>query len=524
MAENTSRNKSTNNRVSSKKKRKQGRRVVLLISGLFLPLLAIYLLLAFYYQNHFYNNTVINGVTTSNMTVSEVEEAINNEVDTYQLTLLGKEGMTDTIRGEDIELHVVLDGSITELLKKQNGLSWTAAMFKTKELNISSMLTYNEELLEKIFNKLKFFDKDVNIKPENASISKYGANGYEVIPEKHGARVKKKKLLEAVQNAVKTLEPSLSIEELGAYEEPKIIANNEELQNAVNEMNLIASTAITYKFGKDTELLDGNIISEWLSVDDEYKVNLDENRIKEYVDYIGKTYNSFGRVRKFKTSYGDELKIEGGDYGWWLDRVTEVKELTELIYNGEQTVKKPVYFQTAQQYGKDDIGNTYVEVNLTAQHLFYYVDGKLILETDFVSGNLAKEYGTPVGTYPVQYKERNATLVGEDYETPVKYWMPFNRNIGFHDAPWRKEFGKDIYLTKGSHGCINMPPAAAKIMFEHIERGVAVVVYELPGTENYEVKEPVKNTEQKKDEKKEQKKDVKVETEKQAEDQTTSEQ
>jgi lipoprotein-anchoring transpeptidase ErfK/SrfK len=111
------------------------------------------------------------------------------------------------------------------------------------------------------------------------------------------------------------------------------------------------------------------------------------------------------------------------------------------------------------------------------------------VESDFVSGNVSKNFATPAGTYPIQYKENDATLVGEDYETPVKYWMPFNKNIGFHDATWRKDFGKNIYLTRGSHGCINMPPKAAKKMFEDIRRGVAVVVYELPGTESYDLKE-----------------------------------
>ena len=67
--------------------------------------------------------------------------------------------------------------------------------------------------------------------------------------------------------------------------------------------------------------------------------------------------------------------------------------------------------------------------------------------------------------------------------------MPFNGNIGFHDAPWRNEFGKDIYVNNGSHGCINMPPANAKIMFENISKGIPAIVYELEGTENNGVKD-----------------------------------
>ena len=76
-------------------------------------------------------------------------------------------------------------------------------------------------------------------------------------------------------------------------------------------------------------------------------------------------------------------------------------------------------------------------INLTAQHLFFYKDGQLVMESDFVSGNSARGYDTPESTYSISYKQRHATLVGENYETPVSYWMPFNKNIGMHDATWR---------------------------------------------------------------------------------------
>ena len=110
-----------------------------------------------------------------------------------------------------------------------------------------------------------------------------------------------------------------------------------------------------------------------------------------------------------------------------------------------------------------------MEVNLTAQHLFFYKDGKLLVESDFVSGNAARGWSTPSGAYPLTYKERNATLNGEGYSTPVSYWMPFNGGIGLHDASWRSSFGGTIYKTNGSHGCINLPPP--------------VLCYELAGTE-----------------------------------------
>ena len=87
------------------------------------------------------------------------------------------------------------------------------------------------------------------------------------------------------------------------------------------------------------------------------------------------------------------------------------------------------------------------------------------METDFVSGNESRGWATPGGAYPLTYKQRNATLRGEGYATPVSYWMPFNGGIGLHDASWRGSFGGTIYKTGGSHGCINLPPKAAKTIF-----------------------------------------------------------
>ena len=101
----------------------------------------------------------------------------------------------------------------------------------------------------------------------------------------------------------------------------------------------------------------------------------------------------------------------------------------------------------------------------------------MVLESDIVSGNLSNSNGSVDGVYKIVYKERNATLVGENYSTPVNYFMPFAYNIGFHDAGWRSSFGGDIYKTSGSHGCINMPPEAAQKLYEIVEKGTPVVAY-----------------------------------------------
>jgi erfK/ybiS/ycfS/ynhG family protein len=59
----------------------------------------------------------------------------------------------------------------------------------------------------------------------------------------------------------------------------------------------------------------------------------------------------------------------------------------------------------------------------------------------------------------------------------VSYWMPFNGNIGLHDATWRSKFGGNIYVKNGSHGCINLPKNKAAELFAKIQKGCPVVVH-----------------------------------------------
>ncbi|NMA95510.1 MAG: L,D-transpeptidase family protein [Clostridiales bacterium] len=451
---------------------------VFIVLGLIFILALIYILVSFYYNTRFYINTVINGVDTSNMTLQEAGEAIQREFKTYYLTLEGRNGVKGIIPGEYFDIHAIFDGSLEDLLLMQNNFKWPLELFKDHRMSIETMPKYDEDLLKQLVADLPFFQDENIIEPVDACISDYVKDsGYEIIPEVYGAKVNYEILFKAVKNAVENLEPALDLEEVDCYIKPDLTTQSPVLVKAVDELNKISGAEIIYEFGKDIEILDGNQISQWLSLTDDYEVVFDKSGVKDFVDYIGKTYNTFGKTRTFKTSYGTTITVKGGDYGWWLNRPLEVEELTELILAGEKLKREPAYFQTAQQYGDDDIGNTYVEVNLSAQRLFFYKNGKLIVESPFVSGNVSRGYATPTGTYPIQYKERDAILTGEDYASPVDYWMPFNRGIGFHDASWRSAFGKDIYKTNGSHGCINMPYNAAKTMFENIQRGVAVIVY-----------------------------------------------
>ena len=162
----------------------------------------------------------------------------------------------------------------------------------------------------------------------------------------------------------------------------------------------------------------------------------------------------------------------------------ETKVLLENIKLGELLQKEPIYTQKALVREEDensntyDIGKTYVEINITRQHLWFYNGGKLITQGPVVTGDPNKGNPTYGGVYMLNYKQKEATLKGHNYESKVTYWMPFNGNIGIHDASWRYSFGSDIYKRNGTHGCVNAPLYLAQTIFNNIEDGTPIICYE----------------------------------------------
>lgn len=421
------------------------------------------------------------------MSVEAVEKLISNTTSTYVLALNGRDGVKEQIFGSDLDLTYILNDKIKETKEGQNGFLWLFAKPEDNTYTFDFEVSFNEDKLKKMFEELSILQEENITMPSNASISDYEDGQYHIVEAEYGNLIDSDKMYELVLDNIYHLDDTLDIETNKLYVNPEITSEDKELVQLKNELNKYLESEITYEFGEVTEMIDRDRIHEWLIVSDDLEVSLDESKIKEFVDHIGKTYNTFGKTRTLKTSYGETIEIKGGDYGWWLNRGQEARDLLELLQQGTKTVRKPVYYQEAAQYGEDDIGDTYVEINLTAQHLFFYKDGELITESDFVSGNISRNYGTPTGTYPLVYKERNATLVGETYETPVDYWMPFNGNVGMHDAKWRNTFGGEIYKKNGSHGCVNLPFKVAQKIYENITPGTAVYCYELDGTDTKEI-------------------------------------
>ncbi|MBU3191817.1 L,D-transpeptidase/peptidoglycan binding protein [Clostridium bowmanii] len=454
---------------------KLNKHINVIITSIFI-LLVLYLGISIYFSTHFYFGSAINGINASGKTVEQLDKAVSAKSEIYTLELEERDGVKEQIKASDISLKYNANDKIQALKDSQNSFKWISTLFNPKASKINDIVTYDEKLLKKHFDNLTCFDNKKVIEPQEVSF-KYSDTGYVIVKEVMGNKVSSKPLYQNVVNAILSGETTINLETKHYYINPKYISSSKEVINTKSLLNKYIASKITYTFKGGEEVLDASLIHNWLSVDKNLAIIFDENEIKNYLSNLDNNYDTYGKQREFITSLGTTVKVSGGNYGWLVERSGEVADLIGTIKGGQTIAKEPRYSQTALSHDINDIGNTYVEINMTKQHLWFYKNGSLITQGDVVTGNVSSNYTTPTGVYKLLYKEKNATLKGEGYSVPVNVFMPFNGGIGIHDASWRKAFGGNIYLTNGSHGCINSPPSLAQTIYDNIEADTPVICY-----------------------------------------------
>lgn len=463
--------------------------LVLLFISVLVVCLCIYGGVAFSYQDKFLPGTWINGIDCSELDAAQTAGLVDNQLQSYGAVITGRDphsGTSGTVIGQFTagEIHLTYSedcrDEVEVLLEKQN--TWTWLYRKMSDDTYSNSLvmgvSYDTEALKSIVNSWEACQPNNMVSPQDAYVDEYSErlNRYEIIPETEGTKLDVQRLLELIDVMIISQETSLDIETKDCYNEPGVRQDDPKLTEAVETANKWLETKVTYDWNGAEVVVDNELLKDWITIERSGAV-LDDEAVAAFVKEQAKEYDTYGNRRSFVTTLGINLSLPSGYYGWLTDKEEETKELIELIYQGSNVTREPAYASTAKQKGVSDIGNSYVEADLTHQHLYLYENGAVVFETDFVSGNMSNDCATPEGVFGLTYKTTNAVLRGRDYATPVSYWMPFYGNYGMHDATWRSEFGGQIYVADGSHGCLNLPLDAAALLYEHVSTGFPVICY-----------------------------------------------
>jgi LysM repeat protein len=111
-----------------------------------------------------------------------------------------------------------------------------------------------------------------------------------------------------------------------------------------------------------------------------------------------------------------------------------------------------------------------IEVNLSNQTLTAWQGDVMVMHTSISSGRS----GTPTvtGAFAVGTKYKAQRMTGPGYDLPNVPWvMYFHGSYAIHGAYWHNNFG-----TPMSHGCVNMRPNEAEMLYNWAAPGTQVVV------------------------------------------------
>ena len=117
-----------------------------------------------------------------------------------------------------------------------------------------------------------------------------------------------------------------------------------------------------------------------------------------------------------------------------------------------------------------------IDVDLSRQMVTLFEDGRSVWTTTASTGVRGAE--TPVGTWQVSYKMvktrmRGVNPSGVRYDIPDVPWvLALFDDYAMHGAPWRQAWG-----VPQSNGCVSMPTAAAKYVYDWAPVGTPVTVH-----------------------------------------------
>lgn len=463
---------------------------VLICGIVVLVLLIVYLAGMLYYNDKFLNGTMVNGSDVGGMTLQKANDQLSKKVNGQSLKLIFNDGQNEVLQSAQLGVSYNKDNSLNQLMKNQNKWAWFIGFFKNEKNTLTDLIQISDENLTNGIASMEHAKEENQIAPTDACIQ-YKDGNFSIIEETLGSKFNIEELVKNIKVALSEGKQQLDVTKANGYVKPQVYKDDQDLNNQLKAANEYCLSAITYTTPKGKEIaLDGSTLITWLSKQDDGSYTKDESVFKEkltaFVKELASQYNSIGATRTFTGKDGQSHTVSGGTYGFRVSTDSEVSALLKMINeNKSENNRIPEHTGQLPSGENGGLGTTYLEINITKQHLWFVKDGSVVLESDFVSGKESDPTRlTPSGTYYIYNKERNRVLRGTkqpngkyEYESPVSYWMPFNKGIGLHDASWRSTFGRDIYINSGSHGCINLPTGFAGSLYSQIYVNLPVVVY-----------------------------------------------
>ena len=433
------------------------------------------------YKERFWKNTYFGDMYVGGKTVEEVNSSLKN--DNKELKITTREGNIETIALDDIGYKSSFSTDIQSIKDSQSPYEWFLHNSGENVYDVDINTSYDEKALEEKLAGLDCIISDSIQDPTDAHLALVG-DSFTIVEATEGNRIIPEKLNSVVSQAIKSGVFDVNLSDSDCYVAPKVYGDDAELNTTLNNINALKGTSVKLNLREAEEIIDYKLFKDWIHTEGTQPV-LDDDQILAYLDGIAEKYNTYMTERDFQATGLGTIKVGAGpqdSYGFLLDEESTKDAIKEALLTGSSDTVDCYWDVPANHRNQPngDIGNTYVEIDISRQHMWYYKDGQLFTDTDVRTGTESSAQWTPTteGVYRILWKQRDKWFLQVGEPCHSDYWMPFNsRGEGIHDATWYSTYGGNLYKWAGSHGCINTPYNIAKLIYENIEEGTPVIVY-----------------------------------------------
>ncbi len=464
------------------------RKAILLIAVLcFIALGALGFMTAKYVSSYDYKSEtlgdgyIINGIRCDKMNYDQAAKKIASEWNGRDILVVGAlDEPLATLSGYKCEYDV---RDQVARVKKDHPVLTAMNHYLNVPVSVQIPMTVtscNEEFEDSV--KALGFLKRGNTKPTQDAYVDLKDPDFRIVKEVYGNQPDGDRFLEDIIRCIELGQSKFIFKDENYIAMPKVKSDDPKLLEYQKFCRENLHQKITYDLGADSMTISQDELMGMLK--DDLSGDADEKAVAKFVEGVAKKYDNVGKKRTFHSLTGKEITVDNATYGWSVDQEGETQQLVEDINSHEDVTREPVWATRGLGKYSLDIGDTYVDIDIENQKLTYFENGKDVFSTDVVTGCRNNGTTTPTGLYSVLNKATNVTLKGRNangskYSSFVHYWMAFlGSSYGMHDATWRSQFGGDIWITSGSHGCVNVPPDNMPRLFELVDYNTPVLIYD----------------------------------------------
>lgn len=452
-------------------------------------LLVVYLAGFAFFSGHFFPNTNLNNEDLSMQPSDALADKIQNQADSYTLTISGQGFKYSFQQGEtaiDIDAHQIAE----DAAKRQDVPLWFIEVFRQHDVSDIVVADYEEGALDSVIDEqVKAFNENQDASVDATVTYSQPVDAFVLKPEVYGTQLDAEAVCAKAGQCIMEMRTDCQLTEDDLIK-PKVVSSDTRVMDAVQKANDLFPDSVSLMLNGSVKAatIDKATFGGWLYINpDDYSLVISQDGVTSWVEDKASGMNTVGSKRTWTREDGKVCTVSGGTFGWKVDTSSLSQKVYDALVAGGATSIDIPCSQSGNVYtgaGERDWG-AYVDVDITEQTARYYdASGNLLHSCGVVTGKPVQGRNTPTGVYYLNNKESPSTLVGyksngeKDYETKVTYWMPFVGNsVGLHDAPWQASFGGSRYQTNGSHGCVNLSTSDAQWFYQNLSKGVCIVTH-----------------------------------------------